>query len=592
MSRKVDDDLHNMEEDFAGLNTADDSDDQLIIALDFGTTFSGIAYIFTGSGESDPHSIKEWPGEDRNPPKTPTLIQYDKDKRSFIWGAKVDPTSVDRIEGVKLLLDPTQPTPLFVPQNQSTKKVLAALGKPPIDVATDYIGALYAHALAQIENAFFKDYVAMQQKKFVLTVPAVWSDKAKDATLQAAKNAGIYPITLIKEPEAAALYTLHYLKNKALVVGDAFVLCDAGGGTVDLISYEVTALDPLELKELVPGTGGLAGSLMLNKRFEEFVKNIVGDEEFFALRKKEAFAIAMKTFDQEVKPNFTGDPAKSWFVTFPRAKLADDPANNLEADFLHLKCDAVHQIFEPVVNAIEKLVAEQVDKVRVKRMTGNHPKGKEIKAIFLVGGFGASQFLKSRLERANPDIQVIQPPDAWSAIVKGAILSQLPSEAVITSTVAVRHYGVEAHSVYKESEDAGQPKFWNKYYGQYRCSKMTWYIGMGEDLQRDKRVEFTFYRSLDMDYTPDELIFIDDLIQSDEIEQPKYPKAGITKTNVSLKADFSQVPRSEFKEKMSPDGVPYISIGYKLVIETKAANMEFSAEINGQKLGTVTPTYA
>lgn len=41
--------------------------------------------------------------------------------------------------------------------------------------------------------------------------------------------------------------------------------------------------------------------------------------------------------------------------------------------------DAVHQIFEPVVNAIEKLVAEQVDKVRVKRMTGNHPKGKEIK---------------------------------------------------------------------------------------------------------------------------------------------------------------------------------------------------------------------
>lgn len=87
----------------------------------------------------------------------------------------------------------------------------------------------------------------------------------------------------------------------------------------------------------------------------------------------------MKAFDQEVKPNFTNDPAKSWFIAFPKAKLEDDPANNLEADFLHLKCDAVNQIFEPVVNAIEKLVAEQVDKVRVKRMTGNHPKGKEIK---------------------------------------------------------------------------------------------------------------------------------------------------------------------------------------------------------------------
>lgn len=41
-----------------------------------------------------------------------------------------------------------------------------------------------------------------------------------------------------------------------LSVGDAFVVCDAGGGTVDLISYEVTERSPkLQLKELVPGKG-------------------------------------------------------------------------------------------------------------------------------------------------------------------------------------------------------------------------------------------------------------------------------------------------------------------------------------------------
>lgn len=65
------------------------------------------------------------------------------------------------------------------------------------------------------------------------------------------------PVTMIKEPEAAALYTMHSL-NFALRVGDAFVLCDAGGGTVDLITYEVLKLEPaLELKELVPGAGKL-----------------------------------------------------------------------------------------------------------------------------------------------------------------------------------------------------------------------------------------------------------------------------------------------------------------------------------------------
>jgi hypothetical protein len=37
--------------------------------------------------------------------------------------------------------------------------------------------------------------------------------------------------------------------------GDAFVICDAGGGTVDLISYEIINLNPMQLKELVPGKG-------------------------------------------------------------------------------------------------------------------------------------------------------------------------------------------------------------------------------------------------------------------------------------------------------------------------------------------------
>ena len=86
-------------------------------------------------------------------------------------------------------------------------------------------------------------------------VPAIWSDKAKHDTVTAARMSGIHPVTLIKEPEAAALYTMYSLDH-ALQKGDAFVVCDAGGGTVDLISYEVEATQPkLLLKELVTGTG-------------------------------------------------------------------------------------------------------------------------------------------------------------------------------------------------------------------------------------------------------------------------------------------------------------------------------------------------
>lgn len=44
-----------------------------------------------------------------------------------------------------------------------------------------------------------------------------------------------------------------------------------------------------------------------------------------------------------------------------------------------------------------------------------HPQG-----IFLVGGFGSSRYLKQRLEKEYESVrlQIIQPPDAWGAIVK------------------------------------------------------------------------------------------------------------------------------------------------------------------------------
>lgn len=134
---------------------------------------------------------------------------------------------------MKLLLDPGQETPLYIPE-ANTAAELKKLGKPATDVVTDYITAIYRHALNRIETKIPAEYLKMCQKKFVVTVPAVWSAKAMNATLlvspscapqtlklrtsEAAKQAGIHPVSLIKEPEAAALYTLRTLQDKALAV--------------------------------------------------------------------------------------------------------------------------------------------------------------------------------------------------------------------------------------------------------------------------------------------------------------------------------------------------------------------------------------
>lgn len=102
--------------------------------------------------------------------------------------------------------------------------------------------------------------------EYILTVPAVWSDRAKNSTFECARKAGMSSISCISEPEAAAVYTLSAIQPNILRLGDNFVVCDAGGGTVDLITYKVTKLAPLVVEESVVGSGGLCGSTYLNRR--------------------------------------------------------------------------------------------------------------------------------------------------------------------------------------------------------------------------------------------------------------------------------------------------------------------------------------
>ncbi|KAM0479445.1 hypothetical protein ACHAPX_004658 [Trichoderma viride] len=355
-------------------------DDRLIIAVDFGTTYSGIAYCFADQQDSSPVPIDNWPGANGiDVPKIPTVICYDKENpQKFAWGGSVEPQA-DSISGFKLLLDPSQPRPEYVPGIDVAKQ-LQQLPKTPIQITADFIGAIHSHALEEISKKFPKDYVQLCRKEYVFSVPAVWSDAAKYATLKAAEMAGLAPVQLIKEPEAAALWTTKKL-NVAMNSGDVFVVCDAGGGTVDLVSYEVETTNPkLQVKEVVPGTGGMAGSLYLNKRFECAVKNLVGEGQWNALRSSKGFQLASSLFEKEIKKGFKGDPDDDCFddddefyVNFYPAKLTDNPDRGLESNTWSMVREDLMDIFNPVIDDILKLVDEQVERVKMK-MGGREPK--------------------------------------------------------------------------------------------------------------------------------------------------------------------------------------------------------------------------
>jgi molecular chaperone DnaK (HSP70) len=100
-----------------------------------------------------------------------------------------------------------------------------------MDAVSDYLTMIYNHTLETLTKRYGEQFMKTVKVEWVLTVPAVWSDSAKNATLQAAERAGMGKaknLKLISEPEAAAVYTLKAIQPNNLQIGDNFVVCDAG----------------------------------------------------------------------------------------------------------------------------------------------------------------------------------------------------------------------------------------------------------------------------------------------------------------------------------------------------------------------------
>lgn len=157
-----------------------------------------------------------------------------------------------------------------------------AYGHSPEALVKDYLTALRNHAETILRYKLQQSALTSTPVEYVLTVPAVWSESAQASTRCCAEKAGMgtgSSLHIITEPEAAAMYALDAMDPHNIKIADTFVLCDAGGGTVDLISYTVSALKPaLRITEAAPGSGSLCGSTFLNRIFHKFLEDKLGND--------------------------------------------------------------------------------------------------------------------------------------------------------------------------------------------------------------------------------------------------------------------------------------------------------------------------
>jgi molecular chaperone DnaK (HSP70) len=147
----------------------------------------------------------------------------------FRWGLQASKLPDELIRGVKLLLDENQ-SHKYSPSLR-TKKLLGVIRKSAVEVSATYLENLICHVHRSLERQF-GSAVKEMNTSFILTVSAVWSDKAKDATLKVAVKAGIpqNQLCLLSEPEAAAIYTLKTIQPNPIKVF-------ACGYVYDVIEY-------------------------------------------------------------------------------------------------------------------------------------------------------------------------------------------------------------------------------------------------------------------------------------------------------------------------------------------------------------------
>ncbi|ETN40493.1 uncharacterized protein HMPREF1541_04770 [Cyphellophora europaea CBS 101466] len=268
---------------------------------------------------------------------------------------------------------------------------------------------------------------------------------------------------MVSEPEAAALFVLRreYSRN-GCSVDDIHVVCDAGGGTVDLISYKVASVEPeLRLVEAKQGSGHLCGSMFLDRIFERhFRDRFENNPEFNA----DAVSYALREWI-EVKQTFDGSPDRPRTI---RTIIRSDP-RGIARNVYRLPVNTLKRLFRPVVSEVVRLVQDQI------RDTPGR-----VKSVILVGGLGENPYLQQYL-RAHIEPEVNIPENryvpvfndsdpyaadglgSWSAVVRGALIKGLVEAQSLVPTVifderrARRHYGTTAWVPFDASQHDEAP---------------------------------------------------------------------------------------------------------------------------------------
>ncbi|KKA20665.1 hypothetical protein T310_5307 [Rasamsonia emersonii CBS 393.64] len=207
----------------------------------------------------------------------------------------------------------------------------------------------------------------------------------------------------------------------------------------------------------------------------------------------------------------------------------------------------------------------------------------------LVRGFGASEYLFRRLKNAYPTIDVMQPPNAWSAVVRGAVIRGLDGNQV-ESRRARRHYGVSCYKRYEAEHHNKNEARWDPIEEDWFVDdRMRWYVRKGESISENDPIKMSFYRVWKCK-DANKITFTETLYFCNKDRAPDVYAPDILPL-CTLSVDLSDVPKKLFLKYRNSKGLEYYKINYDLTMTPTSASIFFELEYDGISDGTVRAKY-
>ncbi|KAK3108934.1 hypothetical protein FSP39_019103 [Pinctada imbricata] len=437
----------------------------LVAAIDFGTTFSGYAYSFRTDHDKDPLKIYanvEWNTGNTEEGtrtcatlKTPTTVLFKKDGSFHSFGYEAESKYADLLEEdeadgwfyfkhFKMLLYRAMGLEENLGRRRRPRKITRDMmlkdesGKTmkALSVFSEAIRYLRNHLLTQLKESTDLDLVDDKYILWVLTVPAIWGQEAKQFMREAAEMAGIMEnkLQLALEPEAAAIYCKELAMQKkdgneqsmeSFHPGRCFMILDCGGGTVDITVHRVQNRGSLE--ELFPPSGGPWGGTNVDMRFYDFLSDVFGRGTWKSFKDTSplSFLELQRAFD--VKKRLQGQEEKIT-LTNGISEIMDEFKDQMKRDFtipgnltrsvkiskkrLRIDVEVMKGFFNNAVDSISDHLIDLFKKPEIER----------VDTILMVGGFSESSQVKERIKAKFPSKRFIIPREASLAVLKGAVI--------------------------------------------------------------------------------------------------------------------------------------------------------------------------